>query len=68
MTWTIINRILGQAALDKSFEKEFLRDPVVAAKRLGYELTDEEIEAFAQSKADTLSAFSKNLLHLLPSQ
>lgn len=66
MSWKIVNQILGLAAIDKKFAQELLTEPLAAIQARGFQLTDEEQEAFRLISARTMSELSQQLLQKLP--
>ncbi|GHO75304.1 hypothetical protein KSD_30750 [Ktedonobacter sp. SOSP1-85] len=46
MSWKIINRILGLAAINPAFRQQLQEDPRAALEIQGFELTPDEMEVF----------------------
>jgi len=53
-----IEKMLGKAILDPEFRKEAIEDPEAAAKKLGVELSSEQVEAF---KAEETTRVAEHL-------
>ncbi len=68
LSWEVIHKIMGLAAIDEQFAAELLHEPVAAVQRRGFVLTPEETAAFEKSGADDIYQFSKNLLAQLHGQ
>jgi hypothetical protein len=62
MSWKTINRILGQAAIDPDFRQRLQHDPLTALAAEGFELTQEEQEAFTRFAGLPFPAFCQRLL------
>lgn len=45
MSWKIINRILGLAAINSDFRQQLQEDPLAALETQNVEITREELEA-----------------------
>lgn len=65
MSWKTIHRILGLAAVDEEFAREILERPLEAIDKRGFQLTEQERSVLAQIHAETLAAFSRQLLEYL---
>jgi hypothetical protein len=65
MSWEIINRILGLAAVDKEFAQELLKNPDAAIQAHGFQLTPEEKRIFNEISADNLHDLSHQLMQKL---
>ncbi|HZU66455.1 MAG TPA: Os1348 family NHLP clan protein [Ktedonobacteraceae bacterium] len=68
MSWTVINEILGLAAVDQSFCEELLASPLEAVQRRKYELTPKEQAAIQGIVARDIYEFSQILLDRLGSK
>jgi len=58
----VLNKLLGQALVDRQFRQQLLADPDAATER--FDLTDEQRSALSAIEAHTLSDFALQL-HLL---
>jgi hypothetical protein len=67
MSWRIVNRILGLAAADPVFWQAFQRDPLATIQEHGFELTEEEREAFRTMNTEDLAVCCQSLLEQLAS-
>ena len=65
MSWEIINKILGRAALDQDFARMLLDDPSTAIHTQGFQLTPEEQRAFNAISARNLTELSQQLIQHL---
>lgn len=68
MSWKIVNRILGLAAVDPTFWQELQCNPLGAIQKHGFELTTEEREVFRTLKTEDLAVFCQCLLEQLEIQ
>lgn len=68
MSWKTINEILGLAIADADFYDELRRDPLRAIQKQGFQLLEEEKQAFARLQVDDLSTLSQQLLELFGSE
>ena len=50
-----LNRLVGKALSDEAFRKEFIEDPVAAAKKEGIELTPDQAEALKSIDTASMS-------------
>lgn len=49
-----VKKTVARLISDEQFKKQFLENPKAAAEQSGYSLTDQEIAALSQIKADDL--------------
>lgn len=68
MSWKTINEILGLAIADADFYDELRRDPLQAIQQQGFQLLEEEKQAFARLQVDDLSTLSRQLMELFGSK
>lgn len=68
MSWKVINEILGLAIADTDFYEELRRDPLKAIQAQGFQLLEEEKQAFTSLQLDDLSTLSQHLTELFGSE
>lgn len=62
MSWKIINRIIGLASINPTFQQRLQQDPEAALKEVGFELTPKEMEVFKTSASLPFAQFCQQLL------
>ncbi|MEO9031177.1 MAG: Os1348 family NHLP clan protein [Ktedonobacteraceae bacterium] len=65
MSWKTINRILGLAAINPVFRQQLQQDPRTALEAQGFELAQEELEAFSAFASLPFSQFCQRLSETL---
>ena len=65
MSWSVINQILGLAAIDREFAQKLLQDPLATVRMHGFQLTPEEQKVLREVSASNLREFSQYLLQEL---
>ncbi len=65
MSWKILNRILGLAAVDPQFWQALQMDPLAAIQAEGFDLTPEEQALMSKAATENLAEFSQYLLTML---
>jgi hypothetical protein len=65
MSWEVMNKILGLAALDKRFAQELLKNPLAATQARGFQLEPEEQQVFSKITASNLTELSQYLMQEL---
>jgi hypothetical protein len=61
MSRAALERTLGKLVMDANFREAFFRDPVVASRALGIELTESECSPLARIPPGAFMAFRRYL-------